>query len=415
MNLVMRLTILAVLFATAAQLVNLNAARAQALPDGEGRDRVTSLCSTCHGTNLIGRSSGFTRAGWAALIGAMIDLSADAEDQAAILDYLTANFPPSENRASTRAPGDLAIDFEDWIVPTLGQRPRDPVEGPDGSIWWVGQWADILGRIEPKTGEMREFALPVGAKPHSVEIGPNGGVWYTGNKNATIGRLNPETHEITEFAMPDEAARDPHTHVFDADGILWFSLQRSNMIGRLDPRTGEIRTVRAPTPGSRPYGVKVASDGAVWVACNGSNCLLRLDPSSMEVSEIRLPEKGTTVRRHDIGPDGTIWWVNSGLGRIGSYDPRNGEIREWPSPSGPESHPYAIAYFDGAVWYNESGVRPDMLVRFDPGAETFQSWPIPSGDLFSGIVRHMRVSRDGMALLIHQTATNRIARVSISK
>ena len=159
--------------------------------------------------------------------------------------------------------------------------------------------------------------------------------------------------------------------------------------------------------------MKVASDGAVWVACNGSNCLLKIDPETMEATEIKLPDPGTTVRRLDIGPDGTIWWVNSGLGRLGSYDPRTGEIREWPSPSGPQSHPYAIAFFDGAVWYNESGVRPDMLVRFEPATETFQSWPIPSGDLFAGILRHMRVSRDGKALLIHQTATNRIARVSI--
>jgi len=187
------------------------------------------------------------------------------------------------------------------------------------------------------------------------------------------------------------------------------------MIGRLDPATGETRLVTAPTPGSRPYGVKVAFDGAVWVACNGSNCLLKLDPGTMAVTEIKLPDQGTTVRRLDIGPDGTIWWVNSGLGRLGSCDPRTGEIREWPSPSGTKSHPYAIAFVDGAVWYNESGVRPDMLVRFDPAAETFQSWSIPSGDLFAGILRHMRVSRDGKALLIHQTATNRIARVSIGK
>ena len=409
----MRLTTLAVLAAAVTQIYDATTAGAQSLPEGAGRDTVAAVCATCHSTRLISRSSGYSRAGWDALTAAMIDLSGDPEGRAAILDYLTATFPPSGKRAATQAKGNLTIGFEDWVVPTPGQRPRDPVESPDGAIWWVGQWADILGRIDPKTGEMTEFALPAGAKPHSVEIGPDGGVWYTGNKNATVGRLDPETGKITEFAMPDPAARDPHTHVFDAEGILWFSLQHSNMIGRLDPATGKTRLVTAPTPGSRPYGVKIASDGAVWVACNGSNCLLKLDPGTMAVTEIELPGAGTTVRRLDIGPDGTVWWVNSGLGRLGSYDPQSGAIREWPSPSGPTSHPYAIAFFDGAVWYNESGVRPDMLVRFDPAAETFQSWPIPSGDHFAGILRHMRVSRDGKALLIHQTATNRIARVSV--
>lgn len=383
------------------------------LPDGEGRELVEAVCTGCHKVNLIQRSSGYSRAHWDELTAAMIDLSGDADAQDRILDYLAAAFPPSGNRASVPAPGQLALSFEEWLVPTLGQRARDPVEGPDGAIWWVGQWADILGQIDPASGAMTEYDLPPGAKPHSVEIGPDGSVWYTGNKNGTMGRFDPATGEITEFPMPDPEARDPHTHVFDAEGILWFSLQQSNMIGRLDPATGEIRLVTAPTPRSRPYGVKIAANGDVWVACNGANCLLKVDPGSMEVTEIKLPEQGTTVRRLDIAPDGRIWWVNSGLGRLGVYDPATGTIREWPSPSGPSSHPYAIAWFDGAVWYNESGVRPDMLVRFDPETESFQSWPIPSGELDAGILRHMRVSRDGKSLLIHQTASNRIGRVSV--
>ncbi|WP_439106401.1 hypothetical protein [Congregibacter sp.] len=73
------------------------------------------------------------------------------------------------------------------------------------------------------------------------------------------------------------------------------------------------------------------------------------------------------------------------------------------------SHPYAIAIIDDVVWYNESGMRPDALVRFDPSTERFQSWAIPSG---VGIVRHVWVTREG-ELLIHQSSSNRIGRVTI--
>ena len=69
---------------------------------------------------------------------------------------------------------------------------------------------------------------------------------------------------------------------------------------------------------------------------------------------------------------------------------------------------------DGIVWYNESGMRPDALVRFDPATETFQSWPIPSGNVHAGIVRHMRPTRDG-DLLIHQSSTNRIVKVTTKR
>ena len=110
----------------------------------------------------------------------------------------------------------------------------------------------------------------------------------------------------------------------------------------------------------------------------------------MALTEVKLPLEGTTVRRLDIAEDGMIWYVNSGLGRLGRYNPKTGEIKEWPSPSGPKSHPYAIAVVDGIVWYNKFGMRPDPLVQFDPKTETFQSWAIPSGGIYAGIIRHMR-------------------------
>jgi len=50
-------------------------------------------------------------------------------------------------------------------------------------------------------------------------------------------------------------------------------------------------------------------------------------------------------------------------------------------------------------------------VRFDPATEKFQSWPIPSGGVYAGIVRHMSVTREG-DLLIHQSSTARIIRVT---
>lgn len=387
------------------------AAQAQGLPDGDGKELVEGVCTACHTTRNITGSSGYSQAEWAELTATMVDLSADPETEAELSAYLAAHFPPNERRAATLVPGPRRITFKEWTVPTLGQRSRDPVEAPDGSIWWAGQWGNLIGRIDPKTGAMVEYPLPANAMPHSVTPDAAGNIWYTGNKNGTVGKLDPKTGEITEYKMPDPAARDPHTAVFDRAGILWFTLQQSNMIGRLDPKTGAIKLVVMPTPRSRPYGIKIDAEGALWVACNGSNCLVKVDPLSMELTEVKLPIPATTVRRLDIADDGMIWYVNSSQGRLGRLNPISGEIKEWPSPSGPKSHPYALVVADGAVWYNESGVRPDPLVRFDPETETFQSWPVPSGGFYAGIIRHMRTDRAGN-LLIHQSSTNRIIRVT---
>jgi virginiamycin B lyase len=382
------------------------------LPEGAGKEVVLGVCTSCHETNQITRSSGYSREDWQELTGTMVDLSGSPDDQAAIIDYLATHFPPNTKRAPKLMPGDAKVAFKEWVVPTLGQRSRDPVEAGDGSIWWAGQWGNLIGRIDPATGEMTEYPLPESAMPHTVVLDAAGDVWYTGNKNGTVGKLDPGTEKITEYKMPDPAAKDPHTAVFDEDGILWFTLQQSNMVGRLDPATGETKLVTMPVPDARPYGIKIDAEGTPWFACNGSNCLVEVDPETMDLSVVELPIPETTVRRLDIADDGMIWYVNSSQGRIGRLNPETGEIKEWPSPSGPKSHPYAMAVVDGIVWYNESGMRPDALVRFDPKTETFQSWPIPSGGFYAGIIRHMRPTADGK-LLIHQSSTNRIIEVTL--
>jgi virginiamycin B lyase len=399
-----------VLVAVAAQAQS----EASSLPDGPGKELVEAVCTGCHQTNQITRSSGYTRAAWQELIGTMIDLSGSPTERDRITEYLATHFPPNARRAPRLMPGDAEIAFKEWQVPTLGQRSRDPVQAADGSIWWAGQWGNLIGRIDPATGEMTEYPLPDGAMPHSVTLDQAGDVWYTGNKNGTVGKLDPDTGEITVYEMPDPAAKDPHTAVFDQHGILWFTLQQSNMVGRLDPESGEVKLVTMPMPDAKPYGIKIDAEGVPWVACNGSNCLVRVDPATMVLTETLLPIPETTVRRLDIAADGMIWYVNSSQGRLGRFDPKTGAIEEWPSPSGPDSHPYAIAVVDGIVWYNESGKRPDALVRFDPKTETFQSWPIPSGGVYAGIVRHMRPTRDGN-LLIHQSSTNRIILVTLPR
>jgi virginiamycin B lyase len=381
------------------------------LPEGAGKQMIEAVCTGCHQTNMITQSSGYTRDGWKELTNTMVNLGAAPDTQNAILDYLASHFPPNYNKRQAKlVPGPREITIKEWVTPTLGQRARDPIQAEDGSIWWAGQFGNLIGRLNPKTGEMKEYQLPPMAKPHTIELDRKGRPWYTGNMNGTVGMIDPETGKATEYKMPDPKAKDPHTLVFNKDNIAFFSLQNSNMMGRLNPDTGEIKLITMPGNDLKPYAVKVAADGGIWIACNGAPCIFRMDPDTMELKEYKLPLGGTTVRRLDIGEDGMIWYVNSGRGRIGRLDPKTGQATEWDSPSGPRSHPYAIVVKDGAVWYNESGVRPDPLVRFDIKTETFQSWAIPSGNIYSGIWRHGRATREGN-LLIHQSATNRIMQV----
>ena len=384
------------------------------LPDGEGKELVQAACVACHETNLINASPGFTHEQWRHLIGKMIDLPDPLA--ADVTQYLAANFPESYDRRPTLVEGDIQVTFQEWNVPTLGQRPRDPLQTPDGMVWWSGMYGSLIGRLNPETGEMREFMLDPTAQPHSIINDAAGNIWYTGNGNGSVGMLDPDTGEITVYPMPDPAARDPHTPIFTRSGDLWFTLQNSNMVGRLVVDTGDIRLTTMPTENARPYGIQEDSRGMIWIANRGANKITSINPDSWEFREYETPappegaRPGAYIRRLAITSDDMIWYGDSGRGYVGRLDPATGEIREWPSPSGPQSHPYALEVVNDTVWFNESFQRPDALVRFDPGTEKFQSWAIPSG---IGIVRHMRATSDGN-LVIHQSSTNTVGMVYIN-
>lgn len=374
----------------------------QALPEGPGKALVETLCTSCHSIATITRAAGFSSADqWHDLFATMIELP-DAQANT-IANYLAEHYPEDVSRRPTLIAGDVEIEIIEWLAPTLGQRVRDPAQAPDGSIWWTGMWASLTGRLDPATGLMEEYHLPPTARPHTIVPDAQGNIWYTGNSNATIGKLNPLDGTVTQYKTQ---ARDPHSAIFHPNGNLYFTAQGAGMLGRVNPSTGEVDEIETEP---RPYGIKVGPDGTVWVAYNGTNKIGALHPDSMDIRYYEVPDTSTRIRRLDLDSQGIVWFVNSTMGKIGRLDPASGEIKQWDSPSGSSSHPYAIAVIDDVIWYNESGMRPDALVRFNPRTESFQSWPIPSG---VGIVRNMATTEDG-DLLIHQSSSNRIGMVKI--
>jgi virginiamycin B lyase len=96
-------------------------------------------------------------------------------------------------------------------------------------------------------------------------------------------------------------------------------------------------------------------------------------------------------------------------GYLGRLDLATRAHKEWLSPSGPKSAPYGIVFARGALWYSESGVKPNTIVRFDPKTETFQSWAIPGG---GDIVRNMDVDRDGNPVTAN-SLVNQVGRVEV--
>ena len=390
-----------------------HAARAQsALPDGDGKATVQSACSACHALSMVTRS-GHSKTEWDTVLHMMVNAGAQVpSDQfETVSAYLAKNFPTKDKPAADILAGNVKVTIKEWDVPTPGSRPHDPMYAPDGSVWYSGQMANVLGRFDPKTQQFKEYKLPDGSGPHGLIPDHDGNVWYTANFKAYIGKLDPRTGEVKQYPMPDPAAKDPHTLLLAPNGNIYFTVQGANRVGRLNPKTGEIKLVQSPTPRSNPYGMVIDSHGVPFFVEFGANKVARLDPDTLEIHEFVLPHAESRPRRVAITADDMIWYSDYGRGYLGRLDPRTGQVTEWASPGGPNSQPYGITAIGNAIWYSESNVSPNTLVRFDIPTQKFQTWAIPSG---GGVVRNMVHTPEGN-LWLACSGVNKIAFVEIGK
>jgi virginiamycin B lyase len=382
------------------------------LPPGDAKELVEGACSACHSLTNITNSQGHTPEEWRTTLAMMLNVGAaipsDKVDM--VRDYLTKNFPAKPGPPPAVIPGDVEVSFKEWPLPTPGTRPHDPLAAPDGTIWYTGHMANLLGHIDPKTGDIKEYRTSQAMSgPHGLVMDKDGNIWFTANFKAYIGKFEPATGKFTKYPL-DPKARDPHTPIFDQKGTLWFSVQGANMVGRLNPETGKSEVVTSPTPKSNPYGMVITTKGIPYFVEFGANKIASIDPETMAIHEYLLPNEAARPRRVAITPDDVLYYSDYGRGYLGEFDTKTGKfVKEWLSPSGPQSRPYGITIVNGIVWYSEAGVKPNTLVRFDPKSEKFQTWTIPSG---GGVVRNMMHFADGK-LVLTESGENVVALVTV--
>ena len=90
-------------------------------------------------------------------------------------------------------------------------------------------WASLLGtnkvvRLDPKTLAVQSFpeATP-DSRSRRLEVTADGSVWYGDEPRGYLGRIDPATGKVVEYAMPGGATSKPYALTQDGDGRLWLS------------------------------------------------------------------------------------------------------------------------------------------------------------------------------------------------
>src|SRR5882762_7713043 len=87
------------------------------------------------------------------------------------------NHPPASSPADAAT---LHVTIQEWTVPTKGAHPHDPAVGVDGALWFTEQMVNKLGRLDPKTGEFKEYPLATdkNSGPHGLVADNEGNIWF---------------------------------------------------------------------------------------------------------------------------------------------------------------------------------------------------------------------------------------------
>jgi virginiamycin B lyase len=271
---------------------------------------------------------------------------------------------------ATIAPADLTL--ESFPVPA-GSGPHDVAPALDGGVWYTAQDSGELGWLDPATGETRHTDLGPGSAPHGVIVDDAGTAWVTdGGLNAIVS-VDPAGQQVTVYPLPDDRPEaNLNTASFDGTGILWFTGQ-NGIYGSLDPASGEMVVSDAPE-GQGPYGVTTTPEGVVYYASLAGSHIARIEQDgSATVIEPPTPEQG--ARRVWSDSQGRIWVSEWNAGNLSRYTPGADTWDTWPLP-GDDAETYAVFVDDtDIVWASDFG--SNSMVRFDPVTEQFDSYVLP--------------------------------------
>ena len=203
-----------------------------------------------------------------------------------------------------------------------------------GAAWVTRDRADVLARVDLRTGHRREIA--VGASPFDV-IAAAGSIWTTSYDSGAITSIDPGRGAIVRV-FNDGA--NPAGLAWCA-GRVWVGHGRSaTWLTSIDPTTLRIR--RVPVGAATP-GWPTCIGGVIWVTTPDS--VLRLDPRiGKRLSQLEI---GETLADVAMAPDG-LAWVTDKQHSVVHRVTADGSAVVDSFPAGPGA--YALTRTGGSMW-----------------------------------------------------------------
>jgi virginiamycin B lyase len=222
-------------------------------------------------------------------------------------------------------PGKVAVydpAGDHWTVHDVGMYAHSIALGPRGRAWVNGHFThdpEVVASVHVETGQVTRYTVPVtegrtspaeSTIPYGLRVGPDGLVWGTQLRGNRLVRLDPESGEVREWPMPVSHA-GPRRPDVAGDGSVWIPLYGANALARFDPGTETFRVWDFPVEGALPYVARVdGRDGRVWLGTGHGDVVASFDPATERFTLYPLPTRGALIRHLDVDEArGEVWFA----------------------------------------------------------------------------------------------------------
>jgi len=198
----------------------------------------------------------------------------------------------------------------------------------EGIAWYSLAQSEQMGRFDPKTNQVTLIDLPLAHStgtppitvPYGVDVDPTDGtVWYTRYFADKIGRINPKTMEVKEYDSP---IKGPRRFRFDKQGALWITGYSDGILARLQPNefkasvgfTAELYPLPEFAPGYKaaPYALGVSPvTQDIWINENMTDRTFRFLPKEKRFVVYPMPLRSTYSRDFSFTKDGKACTTNN--------------------------------------------------------------------------------------------------------
>ena len=278
------------------------------------------------------------------------------------------------------------VVYTTYDLPKPTRQPHDVIVDSHGIVWYASFGEQILGKLDPRTGKVTEYEIPI-LKPGApmgilgMRFDHDENPWLAMQFQGGIAKFDRKTEEFQTWSLPPEL-NGPHVQVNQVsperayvDGKVWLQDAGTYTVMRLDVATGKFERFEPyKIPRPNVYDIIPDSSNNGYFLTMGAEEVGRIDAKTGQIQIFKTPTKGSGPRRGMMDDQDRLWFGENRSDKIGMFDTKTQSFREWaPTPGG---WPYDVTIDkNGEVW--SGGEYNDRIVRLDPKTGSFTEYLMP--------------------------------------